>query len=95
MKIRVAFVVLISIIASPALTLSADISDLIKTTDAGKMSDIAEIIILNAETNMIGAHGAVQISQVADQAQLKFTAILIKQNDEIIKLLRSQVKNKR
>ena len=95
MKIRVAFVVLISIIASPALALSADISDLIKTTDAGKMSDIAEIIILNAETNMIGAHGAVQISQVADQAQLKFTAILIKQNDEIIKLLRSQVKNKR
>ena len=59
------------------------------------MSDIAEIIILNAETNMIGAHGAVQLSQVADQAQLKFTAILIKQNDEIIKLLRSQVKNKR
>ncbi len=95
MKLRLAFIVLISVIASPALALSADISDLIKTTDAGKMSDIAEIIILNAETNMIGAHGAVQISQVADQAQLKFTAILIKQNDEIIKLLRSQVKNKR
>jgi hypothetical protein len=95
MKIKFAFIALILIIASPAQAMCSEISDLIKNSDVGKMSDVAEIITNNAEINMIGAQGAVQISQVADQAQLKFSAILIRQNDEIIKLLRSQVKNKK
>lgn len=72
-----------------------DIDDVIKDTDAGKMSVVAEQISFDTQIRMIGANSAPQVSQVADQAQLKYSAIIIKQNDEIIRLLRGSSKGKK
>lgn len=58
------------------------------------MAEIAEMRALEARINMIGARGAVQVSQVADSAQVDFLQIIIKQNDEIIRLLRKIAKEK-
>jgi hypothetical protein len=60
----------------------------ISSTDPGSLLRVADGIASNARINMIGARGAVQVSQVADQAQLELSLILIKQNQEIIRLLK-------
>jgi len=73
---------------------AADSGDLIKSADPGKLAEVAEIRALEARINMIGARGAVQVSQVADSAQVDFSQMLIKQNDEIIRLLRKIAKEK-
>ena len=63
-------------------------ADQVDTTDPAKMSEVASKILSAAEIDMIGARGAAQISQLADQAQLQLSKIIIKQNDEIVRLLR-------
>ena len=60
--------------------------------DPGNSSNEATAVVSQAEIEMIGARGAVQVSQIADQAQLKLSLILIRQNDELIRLLREMVK---
>ncbi|NBT48421.1 MAG: hypothetical protein EBT07_11530 [Actinobacteria bacterium] len=64
----------------------------IRTTDQAQMESLAWRLISSAEINMIGARGAAQVSQVADQAQLNLALIRIRQNDEIIRLLRKIAK---
>ena len=64
----------------------------IATTDPAQMERLAHLLILRAENNMIVARGAAQVSQVADQAQLSLALIRIRQNDEVIRLLRKIAK---
>ena len=63
-----------------------------RAQDPGNAAAEAASIVTKAEIEMIGARGAVQVSQIADQAQLKLSVILIKQNDEMVKLLREILK---
>jgi len=78
--------ILLAIIAS---SLSSFVfADDIDATDSAKMSGVASRIVSSAEIEMIGARGASQVSQLADQAQLQLSKIIIKQNDEIVRLLR-------
>lgn len=74
--------------------IAADSDERIKNSDPGRLAEVAELIALEARLNMIGARGAVQVSQAADQAQVDFSRILIKQNDEMIRLLRKIAKEK-
>lgn len=67
---------------------ASDHRENIKSADPGELSKIAEHRAIMAGIEMIGSRGAVQVSQVADQAQIDFSQMLIKQNDEIIRLLR-------
>ena len=48
----------------------------------------AESIYRSFEIDVIGARGAVQVSQAADMAQMKYSRMIIAQNEEIISLLR-------
>lgn len=48
----------------------------------------AESIYSNFTIETIGARGAVQVSQMADMAQMKYSRMLIAQNEEIITLLK-------
>ena len=78
-----------------ALTICASVfaqDSRISTTDPAKMGDVARSIVSTAEIGMIGARGAAQVSQVADQAQLSLALIKIRQNDEVIRLLRKIAK---
>jgi hypothetical protein len=56
------------------------------------MGDVAQSIISRAEFTIITARGAAQVSQVADQTQLSLALIKIRQNDEVIRLLRKIAK---
>lgn len=69
-------------------------ADEVSSADAAKMSRVADSIVTNAEINAIGARGAAQVSQIADQAQLQLARIIVKQNDEMISLLREIAKKK-
>lgn len=51
----------------------------------------AEDIFRNFEISSIGAKGAVQVSQMADQAQISYSRMIIAQNEEIISLLKQLV----
>jgi hypothetical protein len=98
MKINALFIALIIALLMNVTAVAEekkDIDDVIKDTDAGKMSVVAEQISFDTQIRMIGANSAPQVSQVADQAQLKYSAIIIKQNDEIIRLLRGSSKGKK
>jgi hypothetical protein len=78
-----------------AFTLCASVfaqDSTISSADPARMGEVAQLIILRAEGNMIGARGAAQVSQVADQAQLSLALIKIRQNDEVIRLLRKIAK---
>lgn len=48
----------------------------------------AESIYTSFTIDTIGAKGAVQVSQMADMAQMKYSRMLIAQNEEIIALLK-------
>ena len=48
----------------------------------------AESIYTSFSIETIGARGAAQVSQLADQAQMKYSKIIIAQNEEIIALLK-------
>ena len=54
----------------------------------------AENIAANARILEIGSKGAVQVSQVHDQARTKLLVLLIEQNTDIIRLLKEQKENK-
>lgn len=65
-----------------------DFRSQIASASPGAMASVASRIVDSASLNMIGAKGAVQISQVTDEARLQIDYILVKQNDEIIRLLK-------
>jgi len=79
----------------PLSTFASDDDDRIKTADPAAILCVAESIISWTEISMHSAKGASQVSQLADQAQLKLAKIQIKQNEEIIKLLRRIADQKR
>ena len=54
----------------------------------------AERIAVTARTLEIGSSGAVQVSQVHDQARTKLLVLLIEQNDVIIRLLKDRKDSK-
>jgi len=83
-----------SLVVMPISALAAEADQQIRAADPAAISAVAESIILSAEIEMIGAKGASQVSQLADQAQLKLAKIQIRQNEEIIKLLRRMVDKK-
>ena len=69
--------------------------DLIENSDSGAYTSVVRTLGLEARIKMIGAKGAVQVTQVASETQLEFARIQIKQNDEIIRLLRLLVGEKK
>lgn len=85
---------LVSAAALLAASFSTAAQD-IAGSDPGALLRVAERVASEARINMIGAKGAVQVSQVADQAQLELSIIIIKQNEEVIRLLRSMAKERR
>lgn len=66
----------------------------IRDASLGQMTALAQALLNTASLNMIGAKGAAQVSQVTDEAGLQMQAILIKQNDEIIRLMKKLVGEK-
>jgi hypothetical protein len=60
----------------------------ISTTQPGQMTILAQKLLNTASLNMIGAKGAAQVSQITDEASIQMQAILVKQNDEVIRLLK-------
>jgi hypothetical protein len=60
----------------------------ISSTQPGQMANLAQKLLNTASLNMIGAKGAAQVSQTADEVNIQMQAILVKQNDEIIRLLK-------
>jgi len=55
--------------------------------DSPRLKD-AEKIYNSFEIEAIGARGAVQVSQIADMAQIKYSRMIIAQNEEMIALLK-------
>jgi hypothetical protein len=78
-----------------ALAAAKERYNYIENADPGRLSEVARTIATEAEIAMISAKGAVQVSQLADQAQITLSRFLIKQNDEIIRLLRVIAKEKK
>lgn len=57
-----------------------------------KIAEIAGLIAQNADKNMVG--GIANVAQAAGSAQVAVSLILIKQNNEIIRLLQKIAKEK-
>ena len=73
------------------LTFIALISNVAVAQDDNPRLKDAEDIFHNFEISSIGAKGAVQVSQMADQAQISYSRMIIAQNEEIISLLKQLV----
>lgn len=57
-------------------------------TDPGSLADVASEISYTTTAQMRLASGAVQVTQLASQLQIRYSQLLMRQNDEIIRLLR-------
>ena len=83
------------IACSVFLSLSFQVyADEISSADPARMSRLADSIVSDVNMSSTYAKGAAQVSQLADQAQLKLSQMLIRQNDEIVTLLREIAKKK-
>jgi hypothetical protein len=79
--------ILISVISALSFSVFAQ-------EDNQRLKD-AESIYRAFEIDSIGARGAVQVSQLADISQIKYSRMIIAQNEEIIALLKQLVERNR
>ena len=68
---------------------------LVWETDPGSLADVANQISFETQLSMISAKGAVQVTQLASELQIEYSKLLMRQNDEIIRLLRIMAKQKK
>jgi len=57
----------------------------INNYDAGKLHDLADQIALETKISITKAFTPSEVNQIMGQAQMDFSRIIIKQNDEIIR----------
>jgi len=74
--------------------MSAEPVNQIDNYDSGKLHDLADRVALETRTGIDQALAPAEVSRIIGQAQLDFSRILIRQNDEIIRLLRKIAKEK-
>ena len=60
----------------------------IKFAAIEKLPDVAKDVVDNASLSLIGSRGAAQVSQVIDESRIQIDYIIVRQNQEMIRLLK-------